>query len=85
MFQTRSEGTGLMFHAGFDDAVRHASLDPTVWKISFKNPKSGKRFRLVKTREETVWEQDPGHPADAFEAPRLWTEKELQLMLLLIR
>lgn len=82
MFQTRSETNGLSVHESIDDALDRARNDPTVWKISFTH---GKRFRLLRTPDDGVWEQHHGFDdfpycksiVDSFEPPGMWTEEDI--------
>ena len=45
--QTRSEQNGLLSFATLEDALKMASADETIWKVSFSLP-TGERCRLVR-------------------------------------
>jgi hypothetical protein len=55
--QTRSEMNGLVFFDTVAEAIRHAEIDDTVWKISF-DASTGERIRLVREHGHT-WVYDP--------------------------
>lgn len=53
--QTRSETMGLCTFSTLKDAIKFATGDESVWKISFGLP-SGERMRFVRRDSEWVYE-----------------------------
>ena len=54
-YQTRSEETGLKFFRTKEEAFAYASIDSTVWKISWNHSLSDS-VRMVKQSDGT-WKQ----------------------------
>jgi len=46
-YQTRSESTGIKNHESFENAIKAAVDDDTIWKVSYSNL-NGKRIRFVR-------------------------------------
>lgn len=59
MIQTRSEVSGLGTHLTFQDALKAARDDRTIWKISF-DIEDDTRIRLVRTDKGWVYENVMG-------------------------
>lgn len=54
MFQIRSEITGIREYETFEEAMKWAKEDKTVWKVSFSLV-TGERVRLVRAGIGDAW------------------------------
>lgn len=61
--QTRSETTGLKYHASLKEALEYAKNNEDVWKLSYTD-NEGYRCRYVKAKifDEDVWERHNLYP-----------------------
>ena len=61
-------------------ALKKAEEDQYVWKISFQDPYTSLRYRLIRDDENTnIWYQQPVPFADDYAPPSIFTNDDLRL------
>ena len=56
-YQTRSESTGIKNHESFENAIKAAVDDDTIWKVSYSNL-NGKRIRFVRDCNTSLFKKE---------------------------